>query len=143
MLRSVGSTGLLTEALVDLAEQALLEGNPGLGLRKARTALRGAIEVDSRLAQARAQRVTGECLLELGRTVDGEQSLTEALEGCRRVAAEHEEARVSVVLARQHLRGRKRGSARGLLRRAARVYSRSGAAKQAAIAEDLLREAEA
>jgi hypothetical protein len=62
-LRQVGALGLLTEAMVDSAEQALAEGDVRLARRRATIAHRQSRESDSRLAAARAERVLGECSL--------------------------------------------------------------------------------
>jgi len=141
LLRSVGSTGLLTEALVDFAEQALAESNAHLGMRRASRALRHAIALDSRLAEARARRVMGECLLAQGQPDEGEARLVEALHGSRRANAEYEEARVSVALGKAYLASGRRGGARRVLRRAHRTYASVGAARQADLAALLLVEA--
>jgi tetratricopeptide (TPR) repeat protein len=141
LLRSVGSTGLLTEALVDFAEQALAEGDSALGMRSASRALRQAVAQESRLAEARARRVMGECLIVLGRPTEGETMLVEALHGCRRANAEHEEARVSVALGKVYLATGRRGGARRLMRRAHRIYTQAGASRQAEASSMLLAEA--
>jgi class 3 adenylate cyclase/tetratricopeptide (TPR) repeat protein len=141
MLRKMGSLGLLTEAMVDAAEQSLAEGNVRLAKRRAAAALRQAQEIDSKLALARAERVLGECSLMEGREHQGESQLLAALGECRRVAAEYEEARTAVVLARHYLdRGRK-GAARRLARWAYHVFSRCGSSKQAELAAMLLKAA--
>jgi class 3 adenylate cyclase/tetratricopeptide (TPR) repeat protein len=137
-LRDVGSRGLLTEAMVDRAEQALAEGSAALARRRGMAALKQARSIDSRLAEARAERVLGECELHRGRTRESMRLLQAALDGCRRVAAEYEEAQTAVVLAESHLADGHRGSARRLLRRAYRVFSRCGASRRAANAAALL-----
>jgi hypothetical protein len=130
-LRKVGSLGLLTEAMVDSAEQALAEGDIRLARRRALSARRRSRESDSRLAMARAERVLGQCALAEGDAIAGPAHLKAAMEGFRRVAAEYEEARSAVILA-AHLRERGQlGAARRLARRAHRVFARCGAARQA------------
>jgi tetratricopeptide (TPR) repeat protein len=143
LLRAVGSTGLLTEAQVDWAEEALAEGDAKLGLRRANRALKQAEEIDSRLAEARAQRVAGECLVAMGRMEDSEARLAAAVAACRRVAAEHEEAHASMALGRLYLVNGRRGGARRLTRRAHRIFTRAGSTRQVEAAAALVREAEA
>jgi hypothetical protein len=103
--------------MVDSAEQDLAEENIRLARHRAMIAFGRAQESDSRLAAARAERVLGECLLAEGRDSAGEARLRSAIDGCRRVAAEYEEARTAVILA-GHLHGQgQRGAARRLARR--------------------------
>jgi hypothetical protein len=76
--------------------------------------------------------------LSLGRHFEAEAALRAALEGARQTAATHDEARIAVLLARTYAELGRKGAARRLLRTARRVYSRSGASKQAEVAEAML-----
>jgi class 3 adenylate cyclase/tetratricopeptide (TPR) repeat protein len=141
ILRSVGSSGLLTEAMVDAAEQSLAEGDPRRARLKAGVAMRRATEISSRLAEARAERVLGESLLMEGRRAEAEQRLSASVEGCRRAGAAHEEMRARMALGRLYLERGRQGSARRLFRRAEAYFRRCGASASADEAARLWTEA--
>jgi tetratricopeptide (TPR) repeat protein len=141
-LRALESRGLLAEALVDVAEQSLAEGDTARARRQAMAALKHSRDVSARLPEARALRVLGECDTQDGRP-SAEPTLRESVQLCRRVQAGHEEARALVALARYYIDKGRLTSAQRPLRRAHRVFRRAGATRQARNAETLLSEAAA
>lgn len=140
-LKHLGSEGLLAEALVDVAEQALAAGAAKRAMTAARSAGRYAVALDARLAGARAWRVLGEAQLTDGKHEDARASLRLALDLSRRAAAEYEEARASVSLARALLMTGDGLRAQRLLQRSRRAFSRMGARRRLDECEQLLMEA--
>jgi tetratricopeptide (TPR) repeat protein len=92
LLRSVGVEGLMTEALLQKAELHLAAGDTLQGRRECRRALRDIYARETRILEARAERLLGRAAASLGDTDRAQSHLRTSVAIARRTGAGYEEA---------------------------------------------------
>jgi class 3 adenylate cyclase/tetratricopeptide (TPR) repeat protein len=139
LLRSVGASGLLAEARLQLAELRLAQGRPDDALREARGSLRAAQTTEAKLLEVAAERLVGVLEAERGLVATGLTRIANSAELARRIQSDYEEARSIVALARSAERaGERPPRIASRLARAVAMLDRIGARADFEVAGRLL-----
>ncbi len=142
LLRHVGAQGLLTDALLQKVELRLAAGKAKEARRECRRVLSQAHELQTRLLEARGERLLGRAEAALEQMDRARSCLHTSILTARRAGASYEEALSLIELARVLLAAPgTRGLAARPLRRATGILSRMGAELDLKEAQELLEEA--